>query len=195
VKKIVKWSIVGVMIMSGVGLGLSMIPSFLFYSSPVANSDLIVVLAGDHGPRLDYAISLYDQGLSKKMMLTGGPYYDTNDALLMKAYATRRGVLADDIHLETHSKSTYDNANLTLDYILKSHSMASINSVVVVTSGYHSYRSYQVFRSIFPDQIGVYSMPSDGSDRLNWGWWQSPRLIEQYGIEFFKWVFYRFFYL
>ena len=188
-----KWVVIVWIIMGGVGV--SLIPTFLFYSKPVVQADLIVVLAGDHGPRLDYAISLYKQGVSRKLIMTGGPYYDTNDALLMKAYAERRGVLSSDIYIETQSKSTYDNAQLTLDYILINHFMESIKTVIVVTSGYHSYRSYQVFRSVFPQHIQVYSMPSEGYDDWNWNWWTSPRLLEQYGIEFFKWIFYELFYL
>ena len=174
-----------------IAVGVGLIPTLLFYSTPVDQADLMIVLAGDAGPRTDYAIFLYDAGVSKKMLMTGGKVYDTTHAMLMKTYAINRGVSAGDIFVETASTSTYENAQFSLRIAEKQ----KVSSIIVVTSGYHSYRSYRIFRSVFPEHIQVYMMPSDGSDTVAWLWWTDPSLLESRGIEFFKLIFYYLYYL
>ena len=174
------------------------IPTILFYSKPVDHADLMIVLAGDSsGARCDYAISLYKKGVSDQMLMSGGQLYDTSFAMLMKNYAVTSGVPAQDILIETASTSTYENALFSLALIEKKRVQGqTISSVVVVTSGFHSYRSYHVFRSVFPTDIEVYMMPSDDyGDQIDGLWWTDLNRVEGFGIEFFKLIFYYLYYL
>ena len=178
-------------------VGVIFIPTILFYSKPVDHADLMIVLAGDEGPRTDYAMSLYKRGVSDQMLMSGGRFYDTSVAMLMKNYAVKRGVPDRDILIETSSTSTYENAQFSLDLIEKKRVKGqTISSVVVVTSGFHSYRSYHVFRLVFPTDIEVYMMPSDDyGDQIDWLWWTDLNRVEWVGIEFFKLIFYYLYYL
>lgn len=178
-------------------VGVIFIPTILFYSKPVDHADLMIVLAGDEGLRTDYAMSLYKRGVSDQMLMSGGRFYDTSVAMLMKNYAVKRGVPDRDILIETSSTSTYENAQFSLDLIEKKRVKGqTISSVVVVTSGFHSYRSYHVFRLVFPTDIEVYMMPSDDyGDQIDWLWWTDLNRVEGVGIEFFKLIFYYLYYL
>jgi uncharacterized SAM-binding protein YcdF (DUF218 family) len=178
-------------------VGVIFIPTILFYSKPVGYADLMIVLAGDEGPRTDYAMSLYKDGVSDQMLMSGGRVYDTSFAMLMKNYVVTRGVPAQDILIETVSTSTYENALFSLALIEKKRLQGqTISSVVVVTSGFHSYRSYHVFRSVFPTDIEVYMIPSDDyGDQIDGLWWTDLNRVEEVGIEFFKLIFYYMYYL
>jgi len=179
-------------------VGVIFIPTILFYSKPVGHADLMIVLAGDSsGARCDYAMSLYKDGVSDQMLMSGGRVYDTSFAMLMKNYVVTRGVPAQDILIETVSTSTYENALFSLALIEKKRLQGqTISSVVVVTSGFHSYRSYHVFRSVFPTDIEVYMIPSDDyGDQIDGLWWTDLNRVEEVGIEFFKLIFYYMYYL
>jgi len=176
---------------------LGRIPYYLYVEKPTSSSDLIIVLSGNAPNRVDHATQLYHQGVAPKILISGGPFYDTNEAQIMRDYAVKRGIKKQDIYLETQSKSTVDNAVHSLEIIatLNTKRISPIKKIIVVTSGFHSYRSYQVFRSIFPESYQLYSMPSEPMPSQWVSWWTNTTQIEIYAIEFLKLIFYAFYYL
>jgi uncharacterized SAM-binding protein YcdF (DUF218 family) len=176
---------------------LGRIPYYLYVEKPTSSSDLIIVLSGNAPNRVDHATQLYHQGVAPKILISGGPFYDTNEAQIMRDYAVKRGIKKQDIYLETQSKSTVDNAVHSLEIIatLNTKRISPIKKIIVVTSGFHSYRSYQVFRSIFPESYQLYSMPSEPMPSKWVSWWTNTTQIEVYAIEFLKLIFYAFYYL
>ena len=163
--------------------------SMLVYEKPLDKVDVIVVLSGESGTRVKKAVELYDANVSTLMIMTGGPRYLTTDPDLMKEYAAFLGVSKDHIFIETESYSTRDHV-LNLDPIFKE---KNIRSVLIVTSLFHTKRSYEIFSSYYGDEleIGV----SGANDNVNYSqWWRDFNDIEVVLIEFFKSIFYTFFY-
>ena len=57
------------------------------------STDLMVVLAGARGSRVEKAAELFHQGVSDKILFTGGTLYLSSDAQMMKEYALSLGLM------------------------------------------------------------------------------------------------------
>lgn len=85
--------------------------------------------------RLDKAIEIYKEGKAKKILMSGdhsGQYY--NEVKVMKNYAVANGVPSQDVFLDHYGISTYDSLS-------RAKSVFELESVIVVTQGYHVYRA------------------------------------------------------
>ena len=163
--------------------------SMLVYEKPLDKVDAIVVLSGDSGARVKKAVELYDANVSRLMIMTGGPRYLTTDPDLMSEYAISLGVVKEHIFIETESYSTRDHA-VFLGPIFEEH---NIKSFVIVTSLFHTRRSYDIFSSFYKNEfeIAVVGAP----DNINYSlWWTRFSDVEMVMIEFFKALFYSLFY-
>lgn len=81
--------------------------------------------------RLDKAIELYKAGVAPKIFMSGdhsGQYY--NEVGVMRKYAEANGVPKEDIFLDHYGVSTYDSFN-------RAKNVFCLESIVVVTEGYH----------------------------------------------------------
>ena len=81
--------------------------------------------------RLDKAIELYKAGVAPKILMSGdhsGKYY--NEVGVMRRYAEANGVPKEDIFLDHYGVSTYDSMN-------RAKTVFCLESIVVVTEGYH----------------------------------------------------------
>ena len=161
---------------------------YLVRSDDVRPCDAIVVLSGDRGERLAEAIRLYHQGIAPVMFITGGPIYSTSHPQLMKNEAVKEGVPPDVIFLEEKSFSTRDHPRQLRAYF----DVMNIRSVVLVTSQFHTRRSYDSFYDFYGDQISFFTMGAD--DGIDYsGWWKSHEMIERILIEWGKTVYYKIF--
>lgn len=85
--------------------------------------------------RLDVGILLYKKGVAPKLLLSGDHgkiHYD--EVNVMKRYAVEAGVPADDIFLDYAGFSTYES-------VYRANAIFQVEKLVVVTQGYHQYRS------------------------------------------------------
>lgn len=150
--------------------------------------DVIIVLSGEQGERVETAVKLYKQGLAPRLLLTGGPVeWNVPAAEIMAWQAESLGVPPQDIVLEGRASSTYENAVYTLE-ILKEQGW---RSAIVVTSPYHLRRTRFIFEKVFAGsniRLSFY-----GAENL-WlvpeKWWRQDRGIEVVGIEYFKLLWY-----
>lgn len=130
-----------------------------FGPAPGASFDAIVVLSGgvaDKGslrPRVELgdqsirrticAADLFEQGLAPRLVLTGGDASIFGagplEAAEMAHLARRLGVPEGALVLETHSRTTYENA-------VRTRQLLGESSVVVVTSASHLARAQGLFR-------------------------------------------------
>ena len=132
---------------------------------------VVAVSGGDTSARTNRAIELYKQGWAKKIIFSGaaadksGP----SNAQAMKLQAVQQSIPVDDILMDEYSKNTTENAANTS----KIFQSKNINSVLLVTSGYHQRRASLEFKRNAP-HVKVYNAPVL-SDR-NWGmfWWVNP---------------------
>lgn len=111
-------------------------------------ADLIVVLGGGANTRVMKAAQLYHQGYASKILVVG-----KNEEQLIGKILLAAGIPETDIIYEPQSRSTYENAAYSLPLMTQ----WQVNSVLLVTSWFHSRRSVAVFRSIagMPEVISV----------------------------------------
>lgn len=138
----------------------------LIVRQPLDRVDAIVVLSGSatYRERVKHAASLFNAGRANRIVLTNdnlksgwsvaaqrNPYYHE----LAKEELIRAGVPAEKIEIIlVPIAGTHDEVNKLKDYCDKH----DVNSILVVTSAYHSRRAMRTFRQVFRDsgkQIGM----------------------------------------
>lgn len=132
---------------------------------------VVAVSGGDTDARTDKAIGLFKKGWAKKIIFSGaaadksGP----SNAKVMKTRALKKGIDEKDILIDEYSENTTENAQNT-SRILEQN---DINSIILVTSGYHQRRAGLEFKQKSPN-VEVRNAPVL-TDK-NWGvfWWASP---------------------
>jgi uncharacterized SAM-binding protein YcdF (DUF218 family) len=127
-------------------------------SGPV-NADVIVLLGGDSRERYERAAKLFKEHAAPRIIVSGYGDCEINRYLLITA-----GVPANAIELENKSKTTRENAQLTIKLLRE----RKLKRVILVTSWYHSRRALACFRHYAPE-LKVYSRPSYyASARADW---------------------------
>jgi uncharacterized SAM-binding protein YcdF (DUF218 family) len=145
-------------------------------------ADVIVLLGGGSGERPTRAAELYRSNAAPKILVSGAGDTDGNRLLLLN-----RGVPARAISLESNSRTTRENALLSIPLLRA----AGARRVIVVTTWYHSRRALDCFRHYAPDLV-FYSCPSYyGYARSEWS---RGRLRRRIHAEYAKLLGYWFYY-
>ncbi len=121
--------------------------------------DCIIVLGafvysnGEPSPilkeRLDTGISLYKEGVSDKLLLSGdNGQKEYNEVIPMREYALKQGVPDEDIYLDYAGFSTYESMYRLRDIF-------QVEKAVVVTQTYHLYRALYIGNSLDLNVVGV----------------------------------------
>jgi vancomycin permeability regulator SanA len=151
--------IIGIVLIFGINFSVKMTTEkrILTDVSKLPNVDCILVLgAGIDGDRpslmledrLKAAIKLYDNNVSKKIIMSGDHGRKEHDEVnVMKNYAMELDVPSNDIFMDHAGFSTYESM-----YRLKH--IFGAKSVVIVTQKYHLYRSLYIARSLGIDAYG-----------------------------------------
>jgi len=128
---------------------------WLVVGDELQESDMIVVLMGSVYDRILEAADLYDEGYSGRIVLINS-YITAKDiiinrgikvygnTLLSKMAAIDLGIPEEDVLiLEGNSRSTQDEALTIREYIRNNR---EIESIILVTSKYHSGRAKKIFK-------------------------------------------------
>jgi uncharacterized SAM-binding protein YcdF (DUF218 family) len=104
--------------------------------------------------RLDHALALYGQGLAPRIMTTGGAGGDPvfTEGTVGRAYLISHGVPPEAIIVETEGESTVHSIALSAEILRR----MDLNSVIVVSDGYHIYRVKEMLES---QGLRVYGSP------------------------------------
>lgn len=96
--------------------------------------------------RTDKGIELWQAGLAPTVIISGGKSKVTGliESNVMAGYAIERGLATENIVLEEHSTSTWENAEESIKIMADQ----KMSSAIVVTSTYHSWRACKVFRKL-----------------------------------------------
>ncbi|MEK7299186.1 MAG: YdcF family protein [Candidatus Margulisiibacteriota bacterium] len=147
-------------------------------------ADVAIVLAGDEGERVAAGIQLQKQGIVPLLLMSGGRLYGTSYAEEMAKYAASLGA-SPPILVETQSRSTYENATLTLPIV----QAKGYRRVIIVTSKFHTRRTGQIFKSLYPKNIDIqiYGAP----DLIDYTcWWTDHEMTQSILTEWAKtWVY------
>lgn len=166
------------------------------------DADVVVVLMGSGPDRVLQAVDLYREGYADTLLAVHngvngyqlvrekGIDYPT-DADLAKMVAGVLGVSeADFIILDGPADSTRDEAVYVREFLKK---REDINSILLVTSKYHSFRSSLVFNKAVGSldrDIKIISSPSKYDSFNEQEWWQEREDMKRVFLEYCKLVNY-----
>ena len=103
--------------------------------------------------RLDYAIDLYNKGVSSKIIMSGDHgRKDYDEVNVMKSYAIEKGVPSQDIFMDHAGFSTYES-------IYRARDIFKVKSMVIVTQEYHLYRALYIANEFGIEAVGYASDP------------------------------------
>ncbi len=152
------------------GMVLALIPLSIWYQAEVdetRQADAAVILGAavytDHPSpvfmeRIRHGIELYQNGLVKKLIFTGGKdrYDEVSEAAAARAVALEEGVAEEDILIEEESTKTWLNLVETVPVM----EQADVNSVLVVSDPLHMKRAM-----VMADDLGIeaYASPTKTS--------------------------------
>ena len=165
---------------------------FLVVNVRVSNPDALVVMAGSKDHRLPAVAELYHQGVAPKILLANdgvrGAWSVKHQRNLYMVEWAKEDLLELDVPEQsielldfTKSGSYFDALN-TKTFVLDD---GTIDSLLVVSSHYHTRRTLWTFRQVFSDTdiiVGVYPV-SDDPDYVG-------RYLKAYTVEFVKLVYY-----
>ena len=165
-------------------------------------SDMIVVLMGsfpDRIYRILQAMDIYNERYSDKLVFANSYRVDNDifvergveippgNAQLSKMTAIDLGVPEENILiLEGDAKSTQDEALIIREYIRNNR---AIESIILVTSKYHSGRAKKIFRKALSGldrEINIYSNPSKYDPFNASQWWRDREDIKWVVLEYLK---------
>lgn len=134
----------------------------VFKDNDILEDSLVAIVLG--GPfmipnRCNRAIELYKEKKIKYILVSGGVGYLNKDkknteGKLMLEYLLKNGVPKEDILVEDKSRNTYENALFTREIIKDKLDLA--NNFILITSEFHSNRSYLLFKNIFGDNTKIF---------------------------------------
>jgi uncharacterized SAM-binding protein YcdF (DUF218 family) len=182
-------------------IGAALAPRALVVSAPLVSADAIVVLSGSsaYRERTEKAAELYRKGRAPLVLLTddhmrGGwssaqqrnPFFveRATDELL------NAGVPADRIRIVPGvAASTRDEALIVKEFIVNER----FQSVLVVTSSYHSRRALRTLQQVFAGTGTTIGLEPDTASVAAF-WWLRPEGWRTVGVEFVKLIYYWFMY-
>lgn len=176
--------------------------SWIVKEDQIQESDAIVVLMGSVPDRILEAVDIYEGTYSDKIIMVNCNMvgYDAlkdrgveipGDAQLAHMAASLLGVPEEDLLiLPGQTKSTQDEALVIREYLRENE---EINSIILVTSKYHSARSKKIFTKAFDDldrDIRVTSVASKYDDYDAKHWWKEREDFKRVVMEYLKFVNY-----
>jgi uncharacterized SAM-binding protein YcdF (DUF218 family) len=154
-------------------------------SLPKAPRDLshiqgIVALTGGDA-RLDAAVTLFEEGVGQRLLISGVNPQTTKAVLKKLAHGGARFDCCADLGYA--AEDTYGNAREAGAWARFHH----YRTLLIVTARYHMPRSLSEFRAAMPDMIFV-PYPVDPVSIDPHGWWHDPRALRVLHGEYAKYL-------
>jgi uncharacterized SAM-binding protein YcdF (DUF218 family) len=173
------------------GFLLTKAGEFLVKKDEMKPADVIVILAGED-ERVPYGTRLLKEGWARKdrVIMAGGPVvWKHSWASLMKEHAESLGLPARNILLEDKGRTTEEDAFAIRDLLKK----YGYQSIVLVTSPYHSRRAAIIFGKVLEKDITIVNAPVEESWFRAHDWWKRnrdrSRVLEEYAKLLWLWIF------
>jgi len=165
--------VIAVVLAAAVWWSLPHIGLFLVVADEPQPAEVLLVLSGDRGERMEYAFSLYEAGLADLFILSGGPLYaDLSEADLLRRHAGILGVPDEKIILESRAANTYQNALYTRELM----ELYGLESALVVSSPYHMRRVRVLFDEVYAGSgIELFFVPVANSWFDPECWWETSQ--------------------
>ena len=127
-------------------------PEDLIRSDPPESADAVVVLEGAID-RIDRSLDLIEAGYSRTLIYPGAYRWPEEQ---LHARTASRG-LEYELLVMRDTRSTFDEALNTREIL---RDRPEIDSILLVTSDYHSHRTAWIFRKVLPARVSIISTPS-----------------------------------
>jgi uncharacterized SAM-binding protein YcdF (DUF218 family) len=192
---------VAVLVLAGLWLLGLLGARWLIVAAPLEHADAIVMLSGSSTfvERARMAAQLQRAGVAPRIVLTndnhrGGwsqaqqrnPfYYESAVAELRRQGVDGNAIVV----LQQPVSSTFDEAVLVERYASENH----LNSILIVTSSYHSRRALRTFRRALGEagrEVGIVAVAPGLQSPRPATWWVSPLGWQMVPLEYFKLVYY-----
>lgn len=168
---------------------------FLIVDDPPAKADAIVVLSGSFPDRIMEGVALYKDGFAPRLVLCREPPNPALDRLeeigvhvrrgseLNRDVAERLGVPASAIEIvERAAPSTFSEARQVLRHA-RDH---GYDSILLVTSKYHTKRAAWIYRYLAGDAIRIIARPAREDSFDPDRWWHSRTSTRRVLVEYEK---------
>ena len=143
-------------------------------------ADGIVALTGG-GARLDAAVALLESGVGKRLLISGvSPTTSKEDLAKLSDGGRRFACCAD---LGYAAEDTHGNAQEAADWARQNH----YDSIVIVTSRYHTPRTMREFSVLLPD-VTLIAYPVEQNNVDLGAWWMHPRTTQLLHREYAKYL-------
>lgn len=155
-------------------------------------ADVIVALGGDEGERVKTALSLYQAGYAKYILLTGvEPAYDNSRSNYTNDWRTRyllkQGVPEEALLFDNQARNTWQEGVNTAQ-LLKNNAW---NSALVVSDPPHMRRLKQYWQPIFDKQaLQLHLIQTRSPDWNPQRWWQNEKWAQFCVKELTKLIYY-----
>ncbi|MDE3114840.1 MAG: YdcF family protein [Pseudomonadota bacterium] len=147
---------------------------------PLDHPDAIVALTGG-GARLDTAVSLFEGGAGKRLLITGVNSTTTKAELKRIVHGGPRFDCCAD--LGRTAANTHGNAAETAAWALAHH----YHRLLIVTASYHMPRAIREFAAEMPGvKLESYPVEPDGIDPAHW--WRHPHTFRLLQFEYVKYL-------
>ena len=143
-------------------------------------ADGIVALTGG-GTRLDTAVALLERGVGKRLLISGVSPTTSKEELARLSNGGRRFACCADLGYA--AEDTHGNAEEAAEWVRQNH----YNSIVIVTSRYHTPRTMREFSVLLPD-VTLIAYPVDQSSVDLGTWWTHPRTAQLLHREYAKYL-------
>ena len=148
-------------------------------------ADAIVVLGGDAtGSRIDHAVLLVKSGYLRAnglFVVSGGQLYaDVTWSGVMAERATQPGIPPSQVLRQAASLTTAEDADHSGRLLMD----RGAQSVLLVTSAWHSGRAYRLFRQALPETVSLRSCPAKQPGPQDW--WTDAATTRALATEWLK---------
>jgi uncharacterized SAM-binding protein YcdF (DUF218 family) len=148
-------------------------------SAPPHADGVVVLTGGD--TRLDKAASLFEQGIAKRMLVSGVGQATTRDTLKALMHGGARFDCC--VDMDYAAEDTHGNAEQAADWTRRH----GFKSLVLVTARYHMPRSLREFHNLMPDvTLDPYPVDESGIDLS--GWWRHQGTVLLLHREYLKYL-------
>jgi len=177
-------SVIGGIVFAGLGFLVSS------YESKPEKADVIIVLGGDDGPRVDKGGRLFNAGFAPNVVLTGidSRYYRPSRPNWRERRLTEAGVPKKAINVDTSSETTWEEA-LNSVAMMKEKGW---NSAIVVSDPPHMLRLHSTWKRAFKGSSKSFILVATSPE---WWeplfWWQNETSYRFVISEIKKNVYYR----
>ncbi|MEM5775245.1 MAG: YdcF family protein [Anaerolineaceae bacterium] len=147
--------------------------AILVTADPIHPADAAVVLSGGDNTRIDEAVLLYEEKYMEYIILTETeipiPEKGAEYSTLMRYVTMQKGVPGNQVLItKQQSESTLDEARSVLALMKQ----RGLDSLIVVTDPYHTFRTRLIFRQVFANEgIRVMVHPVRDHWYTSSGWW------------------------